>query len=204
MLFIRAASASVFPPAPAHRSMTLSPGIAPESAAAIWDAQSCTSNHPIPWAGSTSTLMLRVSPPGCSMRTASGESGPAFAPNLANASRTCDRLAFNVLTRRSIGARWASAAPSSATRSPNTSVSEGSSHSGKSPRMCVGRSSRNSRSNAAVSFAVRTPGPNCSVHSVSMSEAFICHTSRSAPSTSARGRPSPMREAAVSRLRKTS
>ena len=53
---------------------------APDSSAATCEPASCTSNQPRPWAGSTSTLALRVSGPGAGMRTASGDNGPATAP----------------------------------------------------------------------------------------------------------------------------
>ena len=49
-----AASASVLPPAPAHRSSTCMRGPAPASSAAICEPSSCTSNQPLPCAASAS------------------------------------------------------------------------------------------------------------------------------------------------------
>ena len=50
--------------------------------------------------------------------------------------------ALSVLTRRSTGARSASARPAAAASSPKLSANAGASHSGKSPRTCAGAPSR--------------------------------------------------------------
>ena len=100
------------------------------------------------------------------------------------------------LTRRSTGARSASALPSSAASSPKLASNCGASHSGKSPATCAGapaRSAAASRSrSASVSGAGAWPSPENSAAIASTSSPRNCF---SAPRISARGVASPIIQA---------
>ena len=89
-------------------------GPAPAISAAICEPSSCTSYQPLPWPASASTLGCRPGPSGAGRRTPSGENGVGNGEKRASAFSTFSRSALSVLTRRSTGARRASAAPSSA------------------------------------------------------------------------------------------
>ena len=111
---IAAASASVLPPAPAHRSITCSPGFAPASNAASCEPSSWISIWPLRKAGSAWIAGLFAS-----RRNDDAHARRRPARRLRRRTRRapqrrCRASAFSVLTRRSSGAREASAAPSSA------------------------------------------------------------------------------------------
>ena len=111
-----AASASVLPPAPAHRSSTCRRGAAPASSAATCEPSSCTSNQPLPCAVSASRCGARAAPSGAGMRTPCGDSGVATALLRSSAFKTFSRVAFSVLTLQIDGRAALRAAPSSAAR----------------------------------------------------------------------------------------
>ena len=135
---IIAASASVLPPAPAQRSSTCIPGSAPLSSAASCEPSSCTSTCPLTKAGSAESAGPR--PSGLTaMRRPTGDSGVGCASRWASAASALSRPPLSVLTRRSTGARSASALPAATASSPKLSANAAASHSGKSPRTMVGR-----------------------------------------------------------------
>ena len=103
---ISAASASVLPPAPAHRSTTSIPGAASQPRQISWLPSSWTSTRPSRQAGSPRPGSLPAGA-GRAARAASARP-PAAAPRPRPAS------AFRRLTRRSSGARSSSAGSSSA------------------------------------------------------------------------------------------
>ena len=106
-------------------------GPAAAISAASCEPSSCTSYQPRPCPISASTLGCRPGPSGAGNLTPTGDKGVGSGPNRASAFSTLSRSALRVLTRRSTGARRASAAPSSAAASPNARASDGSSQSGK-------------------------------------------------------------------------
>ncbi len=126
---IMAASASVLPPAPAHRSTTCSPGLAPENSAANCEPSSCNSTMPLRKAGSAWIAGLLASA-ASRMRRPQGDQRAGSGFKSDSISATASRSAFSVFTRRSSGARDDKAAPSSARASPKARVKCGSSHSG--------------------------------------------------------------------------
>ena len=116
---IAAASASVLPPAPAHRSTTVIPGCASQSAAIHWLPASCTSTSPSVQTGC------------CSIGQPSGRRSASDKPGMGAASgskgATSAGAALRRLTRRSTGAR-----PSSAPCSTGA-ASSGCSQAGTAP-----------------------------------------------------------------------
>ena len=72
------------------------------------------------------------------MRRPTGESGVGSGLRWASARSALSRLVLRRFTRRSTGARSASALPSSAADAPKLASSCGASHSGKSPTTCAG------------------------------------------------------------------
>ena len=103
-----AASASVLPPPPAQRSSTCSPGLAPASSAASWEPSSWISIWPLRKAGSACTAGLLPSA-ATSMRRPSGDHRVSATPKWASAAAASARSVLRRLTRRSSGARAASA-----------------------------------------------------------------------------------------------
>src|SRR5271165_4691983 len=72
------------------------------------------------------------------MRKPTGDKGVGAAPRWASAASALSRVVLRRLTRRSTGARSASALPSSAAEAPKLASNCGASHSGKSPATCGG------------------------------------------------------------------
>src|SRR5262249_52143861 len=103
-----AASASVLPPAPAHRSTTCWPGLAPASSAESCEPSSCTSTIPLMKAGSAWIAGFLASAPSA-MRRPTGDQRVGAALRWASASRAASGSALSPLTRRSSGARLATA-----------------------------------------------------------------------------------------------
>ncbi len=88
-----AASASVLPPAPAHRSSTVMPGRAVQAATIIWLPASCTSTRPSCHGALASTFVPSGSDRPCAVPatgTASGQSARRSARDVLSAlARTC-------------------------------------------------------------------------------------------------------------------
>src|SRR5262244_281632 len=101
-----AASASVLPPAPAHRSTTCWPGLAPASSAESCEPSSCTSTRPLMKAGSAWIAGFLASA-SSAMRRPTGDQRVGTASRWASASRAASGSALRPLTRRSSGARLA-------------------------------------------------------------------------------------------------
>src|ERR1700733_11093045 len=92
------------------------------------------------------------------MRMPTGESGVGSGLRWASARSALSRAVLRVFTRRSTGARSASALPSSAAKAPKLASSCGASHSGKSPTTCAGASVRSAAVSRACSPSVRFAG----------------------------------------------
>ena len=124
------ASASVLPPPPAQRSRTCLPFTSPAEAAAICEPRSCTSNQPLENCGIVSTAPERVMGSSAGMRSAVGSRSTGSARSELSAFSVRSGSDFSRLTRRSTGARAASAAASSARAAPKARVIAASSQSG--------------------------------------------------------------------------
>src|ERR1700727_1706509 len=88
------------------------------------------------------------------MRRPTGEKGVGAGLRWASARSALSRLVLRVFTRRSTGARSASALPSSAADAPKLASSCGVSHSGKSPDKVGGRAGK-ARSGEPLAFGFR-------------------------------------------------
>ena len=124
--FMLAARPSVLPPAPAHRSTTVSPGCAPASATISWLERSCTSTSP----SANASLFSTGAPASVRKPLSIKGNGTASMPSPLSAATAASRVAFKLFTLRSSGARPISPRRCSGQWSPNRRANRASSHSG--------------------------------------------------------------------------
>ncbi len=157
VLRMMAPSASVLPPAPAQKSTTISPRLAPTIWDRIWLPSSCTSMAPLLNSGRFCRAGF------CRMRRPSGANGVDVLRigACASSAATSSRVALSELTRKSSGAGlFMASASSSVSSSPHWATSLSNSHLGMLERMdlCISlRSIWVTRSSHCTSSSVRPP-----------------------------------------------